>query len=75
MTAFATARLRPPVPAEHDDPRLTALREDVSRRIARVCAAMPADEFASLVEQIARFEQRWELRERRWPRAATERRG
>jgi hypothetical protein len=75
MIALATARLRPSPPTEHDDPRLAALREDVGRRIARVCATMPPEEFASLVEQIARFELRWELRERRWPRVVKARDG
>lgn len=46
-----------------EDPALAAIRANVAARLATVCAALPADERAALVDRIARFQRRWEVRE------------
>lgn len=63
MSRSTTAYL-PRVPSlPTEDPKLASIRADVAQRIAGVCADLSPRDFAGLVDQIARFKRRWELRE------------
>ena len=55
--------VEPSVASGPEDPALAAIRASVARRLAVVCAALPAEEMTALVERIARFQRRWEIRE------------
>jgi hypothetical protein len=47
-----------------DEPaRLTELRVDIARRLRNVCAAMPEDEFDTLIQRIAQTEYKYEQRD------------
>ena len=53
-------------PSHHgpaDDPALSGIRANVAGRLACVCGELAADDFAQLVDRIARFQRRWEIRE------------
>lgn len=50
-------------PVAHEDVVLSIMRADVRRRIGRVCVGMPSHELSQLVDRIARFNRRWQLRE------------
>lgn len=41
------------------DPRLTRIAEDVASRLRPACGAMPAEDFAGLVHDIAVRKLRW----------------
>ena len=47
-----------------DAARLKQLRTDISARLGRVCAHLPADEFAALVADIAAVTAKYEERPR-----------
>lgn len=46
-----------------EDPALPLLRRQVAQRLARVCGDYAPDELEHLVDRIARFKRRWQLRE------------
>lgn len=47
----------------NDDPMLPVIRASIAPRLARVCENLTADDFERLVDQVARFQRRWEIRE------------
>ncbi|HEX8849957.1 MAG TPA: hypothetical protein VF761_10540 [Gemmatimonadaceae bacterium] len=63
MTHRIPTYVEPSFAAGPDDPALAAIRASVAARLATVCAALPAEERAALVDSIARFQRRWEIRE------------
>ena len=46
-----------------EDPALPLLRRQVAERLASVCCDYAPEELEVLVDQIARFKRRWQLRE------------
>lgn len=46
-----------------EDPALPVLRRQVAGRLASVCGDYAPDELEHLVDRIARFKRRWQLRE------------
>jgi hypothetical protein len=46
-----------------EDPALPLLRRQVACRLASVCGDYAPDELEHLVDRIARFKRRWQLRE------------
>ena len=46
-----------------EDPALPLLRHQVARRLSSVCGDFAPDDLDHLVDRIARFKRRWQLRE------------
>lgn len=46
-----------------EDPALSTLRRQVASRLASVCENYAPEELERLVDRIARFKRRWQLRE------------
>lgn len=63
MICHAPAYSEPTPAGAYDDPMLPAIRASVAPRLAHVCEHLAADDFERLVDQIARFQRRWEIRE------------
>ena len=45
-----------------DERQLKALEKEIAERLRPVCEGVPADEFAALVERIARIQRKYEQR-------------
>ena len=45
-----------------DERQIESLKEEIAQRLRTVCAGVPADEFAELVERIARIQRKYEQR-------------
>lgn len=55
----AAARSTPASEPPAADARVARLRAEVAARLAPVCAGMPPEPFARLVEDVAQFTLRW----------------